>query len=537
MNRRSFLKNSIATGTVLSVQACNPSIDQAQVGDLKSDDFSLNEISIRDLSEKYKNRELTIAQVVQLYLDRIEAIDKNGPALNSVIELNPDAIDLAKIMDHEQSNGVRRGPMHGIPIMLKDNIDTAGKMMTTAGSLALEGNYCSKNSWVAQKLEDAGAIILGKTNLSEWANFRSTKSSSGWSGRGGQTKNPYISDRNPCGSSSGSGVAVSSNLCTAAIGTETNGSVVCPSSINGIVGLKPTVGLVSRAGIVPIAHSHDTAGPMTRSVEDAAIILGALTGVDSSDAYTQKSTNDSYTDYAQFLDKDALSGKKIGLATQFLGFHPDVDVLMKEAVRDLENLGATVIEMEKEDLDGKSGADAYEVLLYEFKHDLNKYLKNCTAPIKIRSLEDLIEFNNAHSNQELPFFGQEILVAAQEKGDLNSEEYKNALKNVLNANGPQGIDKTLDQYSIDAIIAPTTSPAWPTDLINGDHYLGGSSSPAARSGYPNITVPMGFIHELPVGLSIFAEAFSEPKLLSFAFAYEQNTKHRKPPKFIPTFEY
>lgn len=537
MKRRSFIKNSIATGTVLSVGACQSQRGQKDHELSISDDFALHEKSIAEIISAYQKKELTCEQVTTLYLDRIQSIDIDGPSLNAVIEINPNAMEIAKSLDTERKEGKKLGPLHGIPIMLKDNIDTAGKMMTTAGSLALEGNYCSKNSWVAQKLEDAGALIIAKTNLSEWANFRSTRSSSGWSGRGGQTKNPYITDRNPCGSSSGSGVAVSANLCTVAIGTETNGSVVCPSSINGIVGLKPTVGLVSRKGIVPIAHSHDTAGPMTKTVTDAACVLGALTGIDTEDDYTNKSEGKSYSDYMNFLDKEALSGKKIGLAKQFSGFHSEVDLLMTKAINVLESLGATVIEMEEEDLNGNSGGDAYEVLLYEFKHDLNIYLEQCSSPIKIRSLEELIHFNTKNASREMPFFDQEILIAAQAKGGLDSKGYISSLENVLRSNGPEGIDRALDKYSTDAIIAPTGAPAWPTDLINGDHYIGGSSSPAARSGYPNITVPMGYVHGLPVGLSIFAESFSEPKLISFAYAFEQATKHRIAPKFIPTFDY
>ena len=537
MKRRSFLKNSIATGAILSVNACQSNKQQNEVNSENIDEFTLSEKSISELIEGYQNSVRTCVKVIKLYLDRIQAVDKEGPAVNSVIEINPDAMTIAMSLDEERKSGKIRGPLHGIPVMLKDNIDTAGKMRTTAGSLALEGNLASENSWVAQKLEDAGALIIAKTNLSEWANFRSTRSSSGWSGRGGQTRNPYILDRNPCGSSSGSGVAVSANLCTAAIGTETNGSVVCPSSINGIVGIKPTVGLVSRSGIVPIAHSHDTAGPMTRTVEDAAIILGALTGIDSTDSFTQKSNGKSHIDYTQFLDKNDLEGTKIGIAKQFSGFHSEVDKLLDLALKDLQNLGATLVEMDKEDLKGNSGNDAYEVLLYEFKHDLNRYLERCSSSIKVRSLGELIRFNEENRQYEMPFFGQEILIAAQEKGDLNSEEYKRALENVIKSNGPEGIDRALDKYSIDVIIAPTGAPSWPIDVINGDHYIGGSSSPAARSGYPNISVPMGFIHRLPVGISFFAEAFSEPKLISIAYAYEQATKHRKAPEFIPTFDH
>lgn len=536
MKRRSFLKNTLATGALLSVSACHNLENENKVDRSESDAFSLNEISISELTAGYNDGSLTIAQVTQLYFDRINAIDKDGPSLNSVIELNPDALEIAKSLDKDFANGKVKGPLRGIPIMLKDNIDVAGKMMTTAGSLALEGNYAAENSWVAQKLEDAGAIIIAKTNLSEWANFRSNRSSSGWSGRGGQTKNPYITDRNPCGSSSGSGVAVSANFCAAAIGTETNGSVVCPASINGIVGIKPTVGLVSRAGIIPIAHSHDTAGPMTRTVEDAARVLGALTGIDEKDTYTSKSKNKSFTDYTAFLDAQSLQNKRIGIAKRFFGFHDKVDQLMEQAIRDLNNLGAITVELDENDLNDKSGRDAYNVLLFEFKNDLNQYLKNCSLEINVRSLEHLIEFNKNHASREMPYFGQEVLISAQQKGDLNSEEYVKALENVLKSNGPEGIDRVMDKYKIDAIIAPTGGPSWPIDVINGDHFMGGSSSPAARSGYPSITVPMGFIHSLPVGISFFSEAFSEPKLIAFAYAYEQATKHRQPPKFIPTFE-
>ena len=537
MKRRSFLKNSAATGALLSVNACKPANKDNSSNINLPDKFELNEITINQLQASFDDGTLTCEQVVQMYLDRIDAIDKNGPSLNSVIELNPDALEIAKRLDSELKEGNKRGALHGIPIMVKDNIDIAGKMMTTAGSLALNGYYAPKNSAVAQKLIDAGAIIIGKTNLSEWANFRSLRSSSGWSGRGGQTRNPYITDRNPCGSSSGSGVAASANLCAGTIGTETNGSIVCPSSINGIVGIKPTVGLVSRTGIVPISHSQDTAGPMCRSVEDAAIMLGALTGVDKSDAYTQKSKGKAYTDYTQFLDKNSISNKMIGVATHYTGFHSEVDKLLEKAKDDLRTLGAEIVDIEPEDLNNRMDQDAYKVLLYEFKHDLNTYLQKCPSTVTRRTLEDLIEFNKQNAEVEMPFFDQEIFIAAQEMGDLNSDDYKNALKNVLTANGPEGIDHVLEKYELDAIIAPTGAPSWPIDVINGDHYMGGSSSPAARSGYPNITVPMGFVHGLPVGLSFFAEAFSEPKLIGLTYTFEQYTKHRRSPEFLPTFNF
>jgi len=527
----------VATGALLSVNACKPDNKDNSPDKILTDDFELNEITISQLQKSFDDGTLTCEKAVQMYLDRIDAIDKNGPSLNSVIELNPEAMEIARKLDSDLKEGNKKGPLHGIPIMLKDNIDIAGKMMTTAGSLALNGHYASKNSTVAQKLIDAGAIIIGKTNLSEWANFRSLRSSSGWSGRGGQTRNPYITDRNPCGSSSGSGVAASANLCAGTIGTETNGSIVCPSSINGIVGIKPTVGLVSRTGIVPISHSQDTAGPMCRTVEDAAIMLGALTGVDQSDAYTQKSEGKAYTDYTQFLDKNSLSNKKIGIATHYTGFHSEVDKLLEKAKDDLRHLGSEVVDIKPEDLNNRMDQDAYNVLLYEFKHDLNAYLRNCPSSVKYRSLEDLIEFNKQNADEAMPFFDQEIFIASQEMGDLNDDDYKNALENVLTANGPEGIDRVLDSYELDVIIAPTGAPSWPIDVINGDHYMGGSSSPAARSGYPNITVPMGFVHGLPVGLSFFAEAFSEPKLIGLTYAFEQYTKHRKPPEFIPTFDF
>jgi amidase len=537
MKRRSFLKNSLATGAILSVNACQSSLNEDSTQNANIDQFELNEISIYKLIEGIERGDLTSEKVTQLYLDRIAAIDKNGPSLNAVIEINPDALQMAKNLDEELKNGKKRGPLHGIPIMLKDNIDTAGKMLTTAGSLALEGNYARQNSWVAQKLIDAGAVIMAKTNLSEWANFRSLRSSSGWSGRGGQTRNPYITDRNPCGSSSGSGVAASANLCAAAIGTETNGSVVCPSSINGLVGIKPTVGLVSRAGIIPISQTQDTAGPMCRTVEDAALILGALTGIDERDKYTTKSQGKSFSDYTKFLDKDSLRNKRIGLAKHYTGFHTEVDKLTQQAIQDMRDLGAVIVDVDAADLNNASGADAYNLLLFEFKHDLNAYLENCPDTVKYRTLEALIKFNNENADREMPFFDQEIFLAAQEKGDLDSDAYKIARENVLKANGPEGIDKVLEKYELDAIIAPTNAPSWPIDVINGDHFIGGSSSPAARSGYPNITVPMGFVHGLPIGLSFFAEAWSEPKLISLAYAYEQATKHRKAPEFIPTFDH
>ncbi len=497
------------------------------------DDFSLNEITIATLREAFEKGTMTSEAVTREYLDRISAIDKKGPAINAVIEINPDAIDIARKLDEERENGKVRGPLHGIPVMLKDNINMAGKMMTTAGSLALEGHYAAKNARVAEKLEAAGAVIIAKTNLSEWANFRSTRSSSGWSGRGFQTRNPYVLDRSPCGSSSGSGVAPAANLCVAAIGTETNGSIMCPSGINGLVGIKPTVGLVSRYGIVPISHTQDTAGPMARTVADAAAILGALTGVDDKDEATQNSRGHFHEDYTVFLDKNALEGKRIGLARHFMGFHEKVDALTDKAVEDMKKLGATVIQLEKDVFDLKIGKEAFDVLLYEFKHDMNAYLSTCPPSVKTRTLEDLIRFNKENAEREMPWFGQEIFEMAQKKGPLDDPVYKNALKTMLEANRQNGIDKVIGEYNLDAIIAPTNGPSWPIDVVTGDHFLGGSSSPAARAGYPAITVPMGFVHHLPVGLTFFAKAWNEPKLIGISYAYEQATRHRRPPQFMP----
>ena len=537
MKRRSFLKNTVATGAALSAGVGTPAMSHGNKTTGKMDDFSLNEITITELADAFAKGTMTAEQVTKKYLERIRAIDAGGPALNSVIELNPDAVEIAKKLDEERRQGKVRGPLHGIPVMLKDNINTAGNMMTTAGSLAFEGHYATENAWVAAKLEAAGAVIIGKTNLSEWANFRSTRSSSGWSGGGGQTRNPYVLDRNPCGSSSGSGVAVAANLCAAAIGTETNGSIVCPSGINGIVGVKPTVGLVSRHGIIPISHTQDTAGPMARTVADAAAILGALSGVDDRDKVTKGSEGHFHENYTIFLDRDALKGKRIGVARHFMGFHEKIDALMEQAVNDMQQLGAVPVQLEKDVFDDKIGKEAFDVLLYEFKHDLNEYLSTCPPSVKHRTLEDLIRFNKENADREMPWFGQEIFHMAQKTTGLDDPVYKNALKTMLTAVRQNGIDKVLAVHDLDAIIAPTNGPAWPIDVVTGDHFLGGSSSPAARAGYAAVTVPMGFVHGLPAGITFFAGAWSEPQLIGMAYAYEQATNHRKPPQFIQTIDF
>lgn len=490
----------------------------------------LEEISITQLQQGYKEGKFTIRNVVKDYLERIASIDKNGPQLNSIIQINPDALKIAEELDKEMVAGKIRGPLHGIPVILKDNIDTHDKMATTAGATALRNSYPQNDSWVARKLKEAGAIIIGKSNLSEWANFRSKISSSGWSGVGGQTKNPYVLDRNPCGSSSGSGVAVSANLCVLAIGTETNGSIVCPSNNNGIVGLKPTVGLISRSGIIPISFTQDTPGPMGRTVKDVAICLGILTGIDPADSKTLNSSGNFRTDYTKFLKPDGLKGKRIGLLKDAMGFHHKVDILMDQTVAWLKSQGAEVIEL-KEPFDSSLEKASLLVMLYEFKDGLNKYFKSLGNDAPVKSLEELIAFNKSDSI-ELRYFDQKLLEMAQEKGDLESSEYKVTLAKMLKGTREEGIDKLMNEYKLDAIMAPTGSPAWKTDLIDGDLYLGGNSSFAAIAGYPNITVPMGFVDELPVGVSFFGRAWSEPILLEIAYSYEQGTKKRRAPKFL-----
>ncbi|HPE76775.1 MAG TPA: amidase, partial [Draconibacterium sp.] len=493
-------------------------------------EFEFNEITIDELQQKMKVGELTSVEICQKYVDRIKLVD---PVLKSVIEVNPDALEIAKHMDEERRTGKIRGPLHGIPILFKDNIDTGDKMQTTAGSMALEGNIAPRDAFIIKKLREAGAVILGKTNLSEWANFRSENSSSGWSGRGGQVRNPYCLDRSPCGSSSGTGAAVSANFCVLGIGTETNGSIVCPSGINGVVGIKPTLGLWSRNGIIPIAHSQDTAGPMARTVRDAAILLGALAEFDPDDAETHAEKGEIFNDYTQFLNTEDLTGMRIGIASQMIGFNAKVDKVFKDAVEVLKKKGAEIIEDVKFENNRKWGDPSYQVLLYEFKADLNKYLAE-HQNAKVKSLEEIIEFNRNNAGSEMPWFDQEIFEEAQKKGDLTSEEYLEALKNSKLYAGKEGIDKTMENYRLDAIIAQTNGPAWTIDWVNGDHFSGGSSSPAAISGYPNITVPMGFVKGLPVGISFFGKAWSEPTLLRIAYAFEQVTKHRKTPEFLKT---
>ncbi|RDC63779.1 amidase [Adhaeribacter pallidiroseus] len=541
MNRRYFLKNTGLAGLVLPtilVSSCQPGTSQQKstnnAASADSDNFELNEVTVADLQQKMEDGTSTSRSITQMYLDRIKAIDQAGPHLKSVIEINPDALRIADTLDQERKAGKVRGLLHGVPVLIKDNIDSADKMATSAGSIALAENHATKDAFVTARLREAGAVILGKTNLSEWANFRSTRSASGWSSRGGQTKNPYVLDRSPCGSSSGSGVAVAANLCAVAVGTETDGSVVCPAAINSVVGIKPTVGLVSRSGIIPISKTQDTAGPLARTVRDAAILLGALTGIDPADAVTQESTGKTLRDYTPFLDVNGLQGKRIGVEKAFLEGHEDVTALLQKALAVLKSKGATIVEVEIIKKMRELGDDEYKVLQYEFKDGLNKYLAQSKAPVK--SLPELIAFNKAHEDQAMPFFKQEILESSEALGDLNSPEYLAALKkNVITSRNI--IQTAMQKHNLQAISGPTYGPSWCIDLINGDSSgtPGYSlSSPAAISGFPHITVPMGQVDGLPIGLSFFGTAYTEPELIKLAYAYEQASKTRVAPTFKKT---
>ena len=537
IKRRDFIRIGMLSGVAAAV-GCNrhpqSSVSGAPNQAPAVGSFELDEKTIAELQEAMKSGGLTARSIAEKYLSRIAAVDKQGPRLNSVIELNPDAANIADALDAERKNKGPRGPLHGIPVLLKDNIDTADRMSTTAGSLALEGSIPLHDAFVAQKLRDAGAVILGKTNLSEWANFRSTHSTSGWSGRGGLTRNPYVLDRNPCGSSSGSGVAVSANLCSVAVGTETDGSIVCPATTNGIVGIKPTRGLVSRSGIIPISHSQDTAGPMARTVADAAILLGVIAGVDPRDAVTQESAGKSFTDYTRFLDLKGLQGARIGVARKYFGFSDEVDRLMNDAIEAMKRSGATVIDPVDLATSKEYEDSELEVLLYEFKHDLNKYLSELGPKAPFRSLKEIIEFNEKNRGREMTYFSQELFLKAEAKGPLNSQGYLKALERNRRLSRTQGIDAVIAKDRLDAIVAPTGGPSWTTDLVNGDHFTGGSSTPAAVAGYPAISVPAGFIQGLPVGISFFGAAYSEPTLIKLAYAFEQANRHRRAPRFLPT---
>ena len=535
MKRREFLETSalaglLAVSTPASILAAERSSSIAHLPPPK--EFDLEELPISQLQDGMKSGRFTARSLVKKYLERIDEIDKSGPAINSVIEINPDAVSIAEALDRERKEKGARGPLHGIPILIKDNIDTADRMMTTAGSLALVGSHPAQDAFVAKKLRDAGAVILGKTNLSEWANIRSNHSSSGWSGRGGQTKNPYALDRNPCGSSSGSGAATAASLCAAAIGTETDGSVVCPSSANSLVGLKPTLGLISRSGIIPIAHSQDTAGPMARTVSDVAALLGALTGMDASDGATK--AQKSFTDYTQFLDKDGLRGARLGIVRKNFGFNDRVDKLMNDLIGVMKKLGAVVVDPADIPTSGKFDDSELEVLLYELKADLNNYLRRLGPGAAVHSLKEVIAFNERNRDREMRYFGQDLFIKAEAKGPLTEKKYTQALAKNHLLSRTQGIDFVMRKHRLDALIAPTGGPAWPTDMVNGDHFTGGYSSASAVAGYPHITVPAGYVFGLPVGISFFGAAWSEPKLLQYAYAFEQATKARRAPQFLAT---
>ena len=494
--------------------------------------FELDEITIPELQDAMKSGKFTARSLVEKYMARIDEIDKRGPAVNAIIELNPEALSIADELDQERKAKGPRGPLHGVPVVIKDNIATADRMMTTAGSLALVGSKPPKDSFVAQKLRAAGAVILGKTNLSEWANIRSSHSVSGWSGRGGLTKNPYALDRNACGSSSGTGAGISANLAAAGIGTETDGSIVCPSSSNGLAGIKPTVGLVSRAGIIPISHSQDGAGPMCRTVRDAAILLSALTGVDPDDAATAASAGNSQTDYAQYCDPSGLKGARIGVARKYFGFNDAVDALMDQALSVMKTQGATLVDSADIPTFGKFDESELLVFMYELKADLNAYLARLGPGAPVRTLQDIIHFNERNRQKEMPYFGQDLFLKAQEKGPLTEKEYVDAVAKNHQLARVEGIDALMDNHQLDAIVAPTGGPAWLTDLIDGDHSAGGSSNAAAVAGYPNINVTAGFISGLPVGISFFGRAWSEPTLIKLAYSFEQATKARQTPRFL-----
>ena len=549
-DRRSFLQTTLMAGAAAVSASLCPALTAAR--DISSDKsippsaarfsmptvaemkpFELDEITITDLQDGMKSGKYTARSLVEKYAARIDEIDKHGPAVNSVLELNPDAFWIADALDQERKSKGPRGPLHGIPVLIKDNIDTADRMMTTAGSLALVGSKPPKDSFVAQKLRAAGAVILGKTNLSEWANIRSSHSTSGWSGRGGLTRNPYALDRNACGSSSGSGAGVSANLCAAAIGTETDGSIVCPASSNGIAGIKPTVGLVSRSGIIPISHTQDGAGPMCRTIRDAAILLGALAGVDPDDAATSGSNGKSHADYTSFLDPNGLKGARIGVVRKsYFGFNDAVDALIERALDAMKKQGAILIDPADIETLGKFDESELTVFMYELKADLNAYLGRLGPGAPVHTLKEIIDFNDRNAQKEMPYFGQDLFLKSEAKGPLTSKEYLDALQKNHQLTRTEGIDALMDKHHLDALVAPTGGPAWLTDLVNGDHVAGGSSNAAAVAGYPNINVTAGVVFGLPVGISFFGRAWSEPTLIKLAYSFEQTTQARQVPRFL-----
>jgi amidase len=536
MNRRRFLVNgSIATIAPIAIVSCEQNVNTATPLKGKGDKavngagFELSEHTIEQLQQKMTAGTHTSRAITETYLKRITDFDKSGPKINSVIEVNPDALSIADAMDKERKAGKLRGPLHGIPVLIKDNINTADKMMTTAGALALQGNIAESDAFIIKQLRASGAVILGKTNLSEWANFRSSRSTSGWSSRGGQTKNPVAIDRNPCGSSSGSGAAVAANFCAVAIGTETDGSIIAPASFCGIVGLKPTVGLLSRTGIIPISATQDTAGPMARTVKDAALLLNVLTGVDDNDGVTKESKDHIQADYTKFLDANAFKGKRIGIEKRYLSGQPDVVALYKTNIELLKKLGAEIVEVELLEKCNDAGKYEFAVLQFEFKDGVNKYLSNAKAPVK--SLKEVIQWNKDHEKEAMPFFKQETLESCEQKAGIDSSEYKEAVSKTTACRGI--INKLMKEHNLDAIASTSIGPANLIDLINGDYDTGFYfCPPAAMAGFPHITVPMGTVHGLPVGLSFIAGAWQEPVVLALGYAFEQASKQRKEPEFL-----
>jgi amidase len=537
--RRALMKAGLASGALAAagplLSPASASAAPAAPGSTAPAPFELEEMTIAGLAQAMRSGKETARSITEKYLARIEALNTKGPELRAVIEINPEALAIAEALDAERRAKGPHGPLHGIPILIKDNIGTADRMTTAAGSLALEGSIPARDAFVAARLREAGAILLGKANLSEWANFRSTRSSSGWSSRGGQCRNPYALDRDPSGSSSGSAVAAAASLCAAAVGSETDGSIVSPSSICGIVGIKPTVGLLSRSGIIPISHTQDTAGPMARTVADAAILLGAMTGVDERDEATRPSRGKALADYTKFLDPQGLKGARIGVIhPRSLDKNPLTNATLAEALAAMKAAGATIVDPIKDPAEGKTGESEYAVLLYEFKSDLNRYLADLGPKASVHTLKEAIEFNERHRDRVMPYFGQEIFLQSEAKGPLTEPAYKKALATCRRFSRTEGIDAVLAKHKLDAIVAPTGGPAWLIDHVNGDSETGGSSSLAAVAGYPSITVPAGFAFGLPLGISFIGKAWSEATLIRLAYAFEQATKARKAPRFLAT---